>query len=58
MTAFPWTTTSDEIEHAAPVGEPSHVHIPRPSRTRTGHIADTSHEDRTPGHIGCTCSED
>jgi hypothetical protein len=40
MTAFPWNTSSDEIEYAAPLGEePSHVHIPRPSRQQGSHDA-------------------
>ena len=57
MTAFPWTTATDEVEHAAPTGEPSHVHIPRPSRQRPGHIADTSLEDCALDHVGCACAE-
>jgi hypothetical protein len=39
MTAFPWSTSPDEIEYAAPLGEPSHVHIPRPSRQQGSHDA-------------------
>jgi len=58
MTAFPWSTATDEIEHVQPVGEPSHVHIPRPSRQRQGHVADTSFEELVLGPGGCGCAED
>ena len=32
--------TTDEIEYVVPAGEPSHVHIPRPSRRAGAFIAD------------------
>jgi hypothetical protein len=53
MTAFPWTMASDEIEDAPPAGEPSHVHIPRPSRR--GQVAENSLEEMRLEPIGCRC---
>ena len=32
--------TTDEIEYVVPAGEPSHVHIPRPSRRAGAYITD------------------
>jgi hypothetical protein len=57
MTAFPWNPLAEELEHAAQPGEPSHVHIPRPSRQRKGHSADTSLEDCL-GHGACVSVDD
>jgi hypothetical protein len=57
MTAFPWTIASDEIEDAARAGEPSHVHIPRPSRRSASQVAETSFEKVTLEPIGCACRD-
>lgn len=58
MTAFPWNTLAEETELTAPAAEPSHVHIPRPSRQRKGHFADLPFEDSSVHAAGCTHGED
>jgi hypothetical protein len=49
--------TSDEIEYAAPLAEPSHVHIPRPSRRRSGLIADDGGFVVLEATTCCACGE-
>jgi hypothetical protein len=48
MTAFPWNSATDELEHSGFAGEPSHLHIPRPSRARRGHVLDHCREEVAP----------
>jgi hypothetical protein len=40
MHVFPEPTSTDELESEVQANEPSHVHIPRPSRRARGVIAD------------------
>jgi hypothetical protein len=47
MTRFYDQPTADEIEYVAVPGEPSHVHIPRPSRRIGGLVA--AETDEAPG---------
>jgi hypothetical protein len=48
----------DEIEYVAPLGEPSHVHIPRPSRLKSGLIAVDGDLERREAATRCACCED
>jgi hypothetical protein len=46
MTRFYDRPIPDEIEYVAVPGEPSHVHIPRPSRQTGGLLVDEPSEAR------------
>ena len=48
----------DEIEYAAQLGEPSHVHIPRPSRLKSGLIAVDDGLERLEAATRCECCDD
>jgi hypothetical protein len=48
----------EEIEYAAPLGEPSHVHIPRPSRLKGGLIVVDDDLDRFEAALRSACGED
>jgi len=50
--------TTDEIEYVAPAGEPSHVHIPRPSRRAGVFIADAGRLAPLEVLTRCACGED
>ena len=49
--------TLDEIEYVAPLGEPSHVHIPRPSRLKSGLIANLDELELLDNAGGCACGK-
>jgi len=49
--------TFDEIEYVVPLGEPSHVHIPRPSRRKSGLIADDDGLLPLESASRCACCE-
>jgi len=49
--------TFDEIEYVVPRGEPSHVHIPRPSRLKSGLIAIDDDLDAMNDASRCSCCE-
>jgi hypothetical protein len=55
MTAFPWNNASEEFDRALQASEPSHVHIPRPSRTESGPAAEPSLEEYSVVHLALTC---
>jgi len=57
MTGIYEEPTTDEIEYVAPPGEPSHVHIPRPSR-RVGLVADKAGLLALDVLARCSCAED
>jgi hypothetical protein len=58
MTGFSEHPTTDEIEYVGPPGEPSHVHIPRPSRRTGGLITDDGSLAQLELVSLCTCADD
>jgi len=60
MTGLNSYSTTDEIQRElGPLGEPSHVHVPRPSRLLAGNLVAETLESRDSGSAaGCTCSRD
>ena len=49
--------TFDEIEYVVPLGEPSHVHIQRPSRLKSGLIAIDDDLEALDDASRCSCCE-
>jgi hypothetical protein len=47
----------DDIEFVAPLGEPSHVHIPRPSRLKSGLMAENQDALPLERVIRCACGD-
>jgi hypothetical protein len=60
MTGLNSYSNTDEIEYdAGPLGEPSHVHVPRPSRRLAASLTAEALESRDSGPaVGCGCSRD
>jgi hypothetical protein len=58
MTGYSLNPTTDEIEYVAPSSEPSHVHIPRPSRLLRGYTEDSARDVRADSTANCTCGDD
>ena len=60
MTGLNTYSTTDEIEReVGPLGEPSHVHVPRPSRLLAGAVVNEAVESRdSRAPAGCGCSRD
>jgi hypothetical protein len=51
---------TDDVEVMAAGGEPSHVHIPRPSRQTRGFTSDSASDARrdTSAMPECSCADD
>ena len=59
MTGLNNYSTTDEIEYeVGPLGEPSHVHVPRPSRRLAASLAAEALESVDSGAAGCSCARD
>jgi hypothetical protein len=60
MTGMNTYSTTDEIEREiGPLGEPSHVHVPRPSRLLAGNlVAEALESGDSRAAAGCGCSRD